>query len=355
MTATPPGTEPTGAGMQQPGPKRTSSKGGKGAGIVVLLLLLAAAGGVAFVVWTMVGGGAIVSKAEEHLPAECSIVSRLDLAGMMKVPAVVKHVLPVLDAQAAQAENKGKLAKLLVRARLNPKKDLHSVAVCINGIDAVKGSGSAVFVVGGSLVPGALLKAMKQHANEGEVKETEIAAKPALEFNSTPTVYAVQADDAALIIGNNKALVAAAVPTSDAYKTRYKLANKGHVAVVATKAAAKALPSAAAKQNPLLGQLLGAERMSIVASLAPGELELRLGMANETSAAALAVAAEGVLVMSLAGGSLLLPPMLKGALEKRKIEAQGKDVVAAVPIPAEAIEMGAKSLAAAIQEGGERL
>jgi hypothetical protein len=353
----PVGASPIGYGGPPggPGPKK---KGGSGALIAIVLvvgvLVLVGGGlGIAAALGVFSGGSKIKSVAHDHLPKGCQAVVRVNIKGLLKTPALKKHVVPALDDSAKESEDADKFALFLIAARLDPKKDLKEMVLCVKNMGADEPTFAAV--LGGKLLENGIVDALETQGDKEKFKKAkDVGGLRVIEGKDDP-VFITQASDAALVFGNKLGLVKSAAKTGNNHKKLYELPLDEQIVAVITADAVQELSDKAGKQNPLSAAMKGAGRVVLTASLDTGKVTARLGMPDKEAAEELAEAIKSLIaaVQKTPGG---IPDKdAAGLLAKAKIKAVGKELVVSVKIPQKLIEQGAKEVAKGIRRADEEL
>jgi hypothetical protein len=323
---------------------------------VVLVVVGAAAVGAMYALGIIGGPERKPSVAHAHLPDDCQAVVRVDIAGLLTVPAIASHVVPAIDAEARQSENAEGIARFLFTARLDPKRDLREMVVCARDLGAEQPA--VVGVIGGDITDGGILDAIDKHGSEEEFRPSrDVDGLRVIETTEQPPLYITQAQDAALIVGNRLDLVKRAVQTGDAAQRRYQLGLTEQVVGIIIPGAAGMLSDRAGRV-PFASQLKDAGRVEMSASLDSGKVRGTLGMPNADSAGELAGAINQFLALvRVAPGGLGFggDPVTEEVLSSAVIESSGKDLVVTLVVPKRAIEEAAKSLARSIRNADREL
>ena len=315
-----------------------------GLGCVALLV-------VAIIAIGMLFGGKSSSAAADHLPEGCDLVARIDFHGLLDVPAVEKHVVPALEEDAKKSEDAVTFAKVLLTAKLNPKKDIADIAVCVSGLDRATSGGEPDFVgvMGGKFDPKALIDAMAEHGKADKLSApTERDGLRVIESkDSHPKLFFAQASDGAFLVATTfELLKKAAAADSSGYKLP-----SDHLAIVvpaeATKRLAKLAPS---KQGFDFGS---AGRAELTANFAPGKVAARADLGSAATATSTAAQLNAMVPMLKLGGQV--PSEAKATVDGLKIEAKGNELIIEAPIAAETIEKVAKEMADGIKQADKEL
>jgi hypothetical protein len=327
-------------------------KKGKGlliGGIIGGVLLLAIIAGVLFFA---LSGSKKTSKAHEHLPASCVAVVRVDIKGLLDVDAVKEHVRPVLDKKAKESEDASKMARFLITAGLDPRKDLHEAVVCLASVNLLGGEPDIVAIVGGDLVQDGILDALDKHGDKDKFAKSTDKKGMRVVVHKQESLFITQADDAALIISNKMSLLKKATETGDFYKKEYDIPLKEQVVGVLTKKLLTTLTALAAA-TPLGGDVGGVGRVVVTGSLDPGQLGARLQMGSKDEARKLRDSLNTMLQEIKKGG--VPDPKGQQLLEGAKVKSKGDEVLLEVPVPKKMIEDGVKDFAKAIDEADEEI
>ena len=340
-----------------PGSEKKGGCGGKGIiiiGVLAVLFALVACAGVAAAAWyfdlvgALFGGGK--SVAYKHLPEGCEVVMHVDVQGLMDTPAVKKHVVPALDDAVEKDPDRDKMAAFFRSAQLNPKQDLHSVAVCVKSIGGSEPD--VLVVVGGAIRPGKVIEAFDKHSDKDKFdKATTIDGMKVIEAKDEPVMIA-QADDGAILLSNQKSLLKKGAESSSAWK-KYDIPLSEQVGLVMTEDAAKAVNDMAGPRNPLGNSASGIGRGEASLSLNTGKLALKLDLASDGDAKDLADSVEQLLKMAKDGPAMGRDEKdLVGSIE---LKTEGKSVAITATIPEKMIEEAAKEIAEDMDEAGEAI
>ena len=345
---------PPGAGYGPPG-GQPPKKGGKGlliggiiGGLVLVTIIVVA------LVFLLGGGSKISSKAHEHLPDSCDAVVRVDIKSLLETESVKEHVVPVLDKKAKDSEDAGKMAKFLITAGLDPRKDLTEAVVCFTNVTAGIATGKPDFVaiIGGDLVDGGILDAIDKHSDKDKFKES--AEKDGLRVieHKQESIYVTQAEDAALVVASKMDLLKEATKTGDHYKKKYSIPLKEQMVAVVSKSTVGALSSLAGAAGPV--DFSGIGRIVVTASLDPGQLGGRLQMGSKDEARKLRDGLHGLLQGAKKGGGIP-DPDAKALLEEAKISSKGDEVLIKVPIPKKLVDEAVKGFAEGLDEADDEI
>jgi len=302
------------------------------------------------------GGSHLDSVAHQHLPKGCEAVIRVDISGLMKVPAIKEHVVPAIDEHAKDSEDAGKLAAFLLTAQLNPKEDLKEIVVCVKNIDGGD-EPDVLAIVGGHLLDKGIIGALDKHAKKGKFKKPVDEDGLIFVEGKEDEVFIGQVSDAALVVSNKKGLMKKAADTGDAYKEVYKIPLEEQIVAVIPKETVKGLSKQAG--GPFKAKLKGAGRVVVSATLDPGKVGARLEMPSKSAAKELRDAINEFVdqMKQLPGGAAAagMNPMAAAMLDDVKVKTKGKDLVVEIAIPDKYIEDFAKKVAEEIGEADEEI
>ncbi len=339
------------------GPGGPPKKGGSGLMIALFAVLgVVVLGGIGVAIWLFVGGGEhIDSKAHAHLPAGCDAVVRMDVKGLLSVPAVKEHVIPALDEAAKKSEDASSLAAFLITAELDPKKDIDEVVLCLKDIDK-GGEPTMLFVVGGHLMERGILTAVERHVKKEKVKETRKEGDLEIIEAKDDKFFLTQASDAAILFSNDEKLLIKGADKTKEYEETYKIPLDEQVSAIIPEETVKGLSKQA---GALIGgnQLNAVGRIVVSATLEPGQISARLEMPSKSAAKELRDALKTLLdtMKQAPGGMGASDPFAAAALNSAKIKTKGNDVIVEIPIPEKLIEEGAKAVAKGIREAEEEI
>ena len=322
---------------------------------VVGIVVLAGLGVGAY--FLLAGGSKHDSVAHEHLPAECEAVVRIDVQGLTKVPAIKEHVIPAIDEKAKESEDASKLARFLLTAELNPKKDLKEIVVCVTNIDPKGDEPDVLAVVGGNLLENGIVNAIEKHGKKDKFKKPkEEGGLKIIEAEDEP-VFITQADDAALIISNKKATLKKGAKSGKAFKD-YDIPLDEQIVGVIPADTVKRLSKGAGAGLGLGTKLDGAGRILLTLTLDPGKIGARVEMKSASDAKELADALNETLSAMKSmpgGGGAFGDPMAGALLSSAKIKSDGKELVLEIPIPDKLIEKFAEEMGKGIRKADEEI
>ncbi len=334
-------------------------KGGSGALIAVFAVLgLLVLGGLGVGAYLLFGGGTHYdSVAHEHLPKDCEAVIRIDIEGLTKVPAIKEHVIPAIDEKAKESEDASKMARFLLTAELNPKKDLSELVICVTNIDPSGDEPDVIAVVGGHLLENGIIDAIAKHGKKDKFKKpVEEDGLKIIETKDEP-VFVTQAGDAALVISNRKKLLKKATKTGKAFED-YDIPLDEQIVGIIPADTVRELAKSAGRGLGLGSQLDDAGRIILTVTLDPGKIGGRLEMPSKRAAKELATMLNESLnaMKQMPGGAAAFgDPMAAAMLSGAKIKSKGKELVIEVAIPDKLIEKFAKEIAKGIREADEEI
>ena len=283
------------------------------------------------------------SVAYEHLPGSCQIVAHLDVKGALRSPVFQRQVAPALEAAVQGETDEDKLTATLVAARLDPRKDIESAALCVQRIEGR--DADFVLILGGRIRPQVVLRALELHGSTGRFQRRVAGDLNVLDVVGTTTKIS-QADDGALIFGNSEDLVRAASASSPDWN-RWALPVSEQIALVATRAGLQAASEMAGSTHPLASTLAKANRGEARFSLNTGQLSALLDLGTEKSAND---AARGLnLVLLGAKIQLLRDPETRDIIRSVAIGTQGSQLTGTVTVPPAVLDDAARELAETIQ------
>jgi hypothetical protein len=236
--------------------------------------------------------------AVEHLPPETELVARLDVEQVVLFEPVRRHLIPLIDRlplgaapAAASATGESRLTRLRREAGLNLGLDLRELLV------ATAPGGRWVLVLGG-LFPQGLVPAIARELT-GEAATGWRRAGDALEFTPSGAALA-QAPDGALLLASDRALLEATLPSSTRFR-ELGLAREGAGSALIPRTVLDRW--AVEDESPRwLGTL---ERAALDLRLSREiEVDVRLGLRDGASAAALVAIAGHPPAPAVAGSAL---------------------------------------------------
>ncbi len=333
-------------------PPTATKKGGCGKAALVLgvvgVLVLAALGGVGYYFFGTTGTK-VSSTAHTHLPKGCDVAIRLDLASLMKVKPVKKHVVAALE-EVMKEEGGGRLAAFLVAARMNPKQDLRSMAACLNGVAVGKDPDYGVVIGGKLLDENGVVRALDRHDSAGELKSPKKKGKLLVLEDEEGMLISQSPDDAALLFAGDEDDLERIAAVGDDFET-YDLPLDEHMVGVVSPKAVKDLLGGLGPLMPGTERLQAVGKVVITMSLDPGELGFELTFPDAATAAQAKSELEGALgTLALAPFGPTAAPEVKKALRNTKVKTQGKRVVVSTPLADASIEATCEELADKIRE-----
>lgn len=293
-----------------------------------------------------------MTVALSHLPAVCDAVLRIDVAGVFAVPAIKSQAVPALAAlKTDPKDEQGKhFAAFLTDTGIDPATDLKEVAICFTQLRSPNGSPTITAALAGNFKPGTIIAAIEKNGKAEKFKIEELDGTKIL-VDEGDKFVAGQAADGALVMAPSKALLAAALKTSDAAKL-FQIPTDVELSFVLT---AEFMKSAMAENgNPFFAQASQVGRGLLALDLKKPSAQLRITMGDEKSATELA----GVAKMLL--GQLTLAPRPAGdpsapmfsLLQAAKIESKGKDALVDIAISTEKLDELVKQLIATMKHSG---
>lgn len=307
-------------------------------------------------------GAGKAGLATAHVAASCEVVARVDVAALLALPAIKKEIVPALEEMKAKEpkDDSGKRFKaFLTEAGIDPVKDVSELALCITDLaGAMPGAATrkepgVTLLLAGNVKPGALVPALLKHGKADKVSETEIGGVKAV-TDPKGEMFAGQAADGVILVAKGKGDFEAALKTGDA-AVKLGLPLDTPIAFAIPGATMQALMKQGGQQNPFAAQVDKVGRAALTADLVKNTLAVRIEMADEKAATELA----GALKM-IVGQLSKAPPqpgpmaMVGAALKDAKIDTIGKELVAALTIPAEQVDAMTKQLAESIRKGDLR-
>lgn len=268
--------------------------------------------------------------ARRHVPGNAVVAARAELADLLLFGPVRDHLWPALVGKGSS-----RVKKIATATGVDLASDVREVVV------ASTDAKSWVVIFGGKLERGRFLKGFsKVLADEGKPGSTidgDVLVTPS-------GAVIAQSDDGALILGTDKAIVRAALPSSDEYK-KLDLPIKGAVSFAVTKRAwAGASRSIVITHASALDQVERAKgRFDLGRSpLLTMEIEPAQGVTPKALAADLEAAIAELRIVTL-----VVPEMAgeKRALGAATIKVDGDRVVLTAPWPYDALDGACKRLA----------
>lgn len=294
------------------------------------------------------------SKAVEHLPAGCEVAFHADVAKTLALPAAQKELIPALDELKAKSDTADakKVQEMLKAADIDPKKDVHSVAVCASGVDGE--APKVVVVLGGEFRGESVVPSIVKVEATTEVSELDGRKLMTDKSKKGEPLLLTQAADGAVIIGNDRALVESALKTGTAYKSEYALPVESELSFNVSEALLTR-GMAAAKGNPMIGALGGVKRVFGSLHLTKPGVELHLATASADEATKMSKGLNELLDMLKKGAANEKSKAGEmEALASAKARADGNDVVIDAAWSAEGVEKAASEMAKAIREANKK-
>jgi hypothetical protein len=282
--------------------------------------------------------------AYNHLPADCDVVGRIDIAKVWSQPAMAKDVLPLLDQIAKKPDAKSQDFKafqgFLTETGLDLKSSFKSAALCVRNIAAQP---KFAFVVAGDLKPETLVAALAKMPMKGKKPTVvDIDGRKAI---SDAKFTMGQAADGALVFADDKALFQATTATGDSYQSKYQLPLQGEYGIVVADTVAKAMAS---KDKSMPKEFGAVGRITASVDLAASKAVARLACTTPDDATKI----NAMLVLMKAQFKEKLEK--SGAknqfgegkvLDSATSKVEGNDVLIEITLPAELMEQGAKMTA----------
>jgi len=271
------------------------------------------------------------TEAYAHLPRDCGVVARINLARLASNPIIERDVLPLFDELEnklkAKESVKGAVDAFLADAGIKLRSSFRSVAVCVRDAQPEP---KVVVIAAGALKPETVIAAAEK-AFPKMVKPTLLEGRKVV---SDKKLLFGQAADGALIVADSQDIFLAAMAPSESYKQIYQLPLTGELSWLVTEPFIKAQ---LAKDPKGSQPFQGLSRASGIFDLRAGKGEVRIACTtaeDATKIAGLAIIAKTQMKGDLAGK---VPAAVASALEHVSVSASGKDVVLEAPISAEAV------------------
>jgi len=364
------GGPPFGAPPYGPPPPKKSNVGlivgliAAGVGVVVLALAV-----VGFLVFraTSAGGGSspigsgvvvavlpakVSSKAHRHVPAGCELVARLDVAKVIEVPAMKKHLVPVLDDLEANAANDpdGKDFKdFFQKAGIEPKQDMKDAIICLIGLDKPDHQQKFAMIVGGELRPEVVVPAFTSVESPKPAETTFEGRKVATgKDNEGDPIVVGQAGDGAIVFATDRALFESAVKDSGTFQSEYALPTETEASMVLSKAFVQsAMDKGGGPNNPLSRDVAAISRVVGTLTLANPRGEVRITMLTPKDAQRFNQTITGLLLPGFRQQAAREESQAGEieALKAAKSRVDGSDVVVELPWTAQGVEQAAQKLA----------
>ena len=312
-------------------------------GIVAVLGVAALAGAGYYFFGT--SGTKVTSVAHRHLPKGCDVALRLDITALTKVGPVKEHVVAAIEDVMTE-EGGGRLAAFLLAARMDPKKDIREIAVCLDGVKMGSDPDYAIIIGGRLLDENGVIEALDKHDSANELSDPRKVGKLLVMEDKEGVLVSQSPDDAAILVAGD----------DDDLK---RIANKGTdfedydipmdeqiVGVISPKTIA-GFVGGFGPLGPNTDALKKVGRVVLTMTLDPGEFGMRMTFPDKT----IATEAKGQLESLF--GVMALAPMdasIKSAVAKAKLKTKGKDLLVTMPIDESAIEETCEEMADEIRD-----
>lgn len=294
------------------------------------------------------------SAALAHLPGKCDAVMRIDLAGILGVPAFKSKVVPALEEmkKGEPKDEKAKEAKaFLADAGIDPLTDVKEIAVCLRDLNAANPADQKItLVIAGTFKPGAVVPALEKNAKSGKYTVEELDGTKVI-VDGSKTMFLAQASDGAIVMSYSKESLTDSLKTSDA-AAAFNVPVDASIAVVMPGEFLKT--AMAGKGSPFAAQADKTQRAVLALNLGKPDLELRVGMTDDKSATELAGAAKMIFGQMMQGEAPQGDPMapVMAVLKTATIDSKGTDAVLSVAIPAGKLDELATMMVESIKNGG---
>lgn len=328
----PPLTEPSPPGPTAPDPPSRTSRGRVVAIALAIVAAVLVVAGVALYlfVWRY------EPVARRHIPGNANLAARVDAADLALFGPVRKHLLPILKERTKQGPSRDD--RLADATGISLTRDLREIVVA--SVD----TSSWVVIAGGRFTRKRFVSGFEEVAREEGwrfQRDGDLLIGPG-------GVTLAQADDGAIVVGTDRAIVVAALPASDDHR-RLALPDGGAATFAITKQAwSGAAGVRTVASATVLRQVERAEGRFVLGS-AP-EITMSIEPAPGVEPAALAREIERVLVeMRLL--TFLLPDVAgeKGAIAGARAKAAGERVELTAPWPYEGLDRACARLAALLR------
>jgi hypothetical protein len=286
-----------------------------------------------------------------HLPNDCDVVVGLDVKGVMGQKVVKKEILPLVDEAIAKKDAKDDDFKdfqaFLKDAKIDPKKTVSSIAVCVRGIPDQPKWGMAL---AGDFKKESIVKAMEKHLDASEkAKVTEIDGRKAI---SDDKLTLGQAANGTVVMGDDKGLFQAMAKESNSFKSKYKLPVDKHLSFAVPDGLVSRMvksDSGAPKEFASIKDVVGS------VDLSSGKAIVRLATKSDDDAEKL----NALLVLMKSEFQKKMGSQNDfgeaDARKNAKSRQDGKDVVIEVALPAGTLDKGVEALAKEMKTGLSRL
>lgn len=286
-----------------------------------------------------------------HLPSDCDVVVGLDVKGVMGQKAVKNEILPLVDEAIAKKDAKDDDFKdfqaFLKDAKIDPKKTVSSIAVCVRGVPDQPKWGMAL---AGDFKKESIIKAMEKHLDASDKKKiTEIDGRKAI---SDDKLTLGQADNGTVVMGDDKSLFQAMAKESNSFKSKYKLPVDKHLSFAVPDGLVSRMvkaDSGAPKEFGSIKDVVGS------VDLSSGKAIVRLATKSEDDAEKL----NALLVLMKSEFQKKMGSQNDfgeaDALKNAKSRQDGKDVIIEVSLPDGTLDKGVEALAKEMKTGLSRL
>jgi hypothetical protein len=311
--------------------------------VLALLGALAASGGLW---WALRDRGAAAdakplknaSTAAAHLPAGCEALLRIDLRRALGVPGVRAKLEPAL-VEVSTAPPKSAPARALQAAGVDLARDVAELTVCLAGDDETR---KFVFVITGDLRAESVVPAIA--SNDAPPPEVSSLDGRKLAIKNEPNgelTLVTQAEDGAVVIANDRAMLESAARKSDR-SAEYGLAAEPEIAV----AIGPALFRLLARPDGALAALSEVRQGRGSFSLTSARGALRLTPSDPSKAEAVAAdVRRAVTELRALGPGRFGELAMLGAATAR---TEGAEVIVDLPWTAAGVEQLAQQVAAAL-------
>jgi hypothetical protein len=296
------------------------------------------------------------SKALEHLPAGCELTVYADVAKTLALPAAQKELIPAIDAADTKSASEGyqEMQKLLKDANIDPKKDLHSVALCANNVDQ-DDKQKVVVILGGQFRGDSVASAAPKKDPTDVISDLDGRKLLTGKTKKGATIVLTQAADGAILVGNDRALLESALKTGTAYKSEYALAGDSELGFNVSEGLITRALKGGGRPNPMTNSLKGVSR--VFGSLRLGNPGVELHLTTASPAEATKMSAGLTELLAMLKKSAATEKSQVGELEalaSTKTRVDGKDVVLEATWSKEGVEKAASELAKLIRDKGAK-
>jgi hypothetical protein len=295
-------------------------------------------------------------QADKHLPSGCEAVVRVDVAKVLEVPSMQRHVVPALDELEAGAPSdpSGKeLQEVVRKAGIEPRKDIEEALLC--GIDLEKRGSQPRFamIVGGDLRPETVVPAFEAVEVPKPESSTFDGRKVATgrDDKGAPLIVG-QAADGTVIFANDRVLFEQAAKESDNYRTEYDLPTSSEASFVLGRGFVEGALGAAGSGNPFARDLGAVTRVLGVVHLQNPRGEMRITMASARDAARFHQTIQSTILPGFRQEARRQKSRFGEieALQAAKARVDGSDIVIDAPWTAQGVEQAAQELAKEIRQ-----